>query len=158
MEGMMSPTQEMEIAAADLDELIDALERDIKSGGFKNKSVLWLMKAWAKIGILASGAGDQFRKSTLAYWIMKRTPPPAKEKRSKGLLDALVHYSEALENNHSRGGDYFTRANDQMRYFVWEFRAHISGANEKEFVHQLHEWMSMSKDKFMEQQVFNMDR
>jgi hypothetical protein len=147
-----------DLANAYLDEITDVLLGYIKSGGFDNKSVMWLIKAWTKIGIITSGNETGFHKTTAAYYMMKRTPPPSTSKRSRTLLNNLEYYEQWLPNNPTTGGDFFKRANDAMLNFVWEYRQNISGVQEKQFVLELQKWASLTGEAANKQIVFKMDQ
>jgi len=140
-------------AAEDLDELIDVLEADMKKGGFENDDVIWLIEVWTKVTILA-GLTDTLK----AYWAMKRTPSRIVGKRSLVLLHALEDYSKALEHSSTKSGDFFHRANDAMLNFVWDYRQHISGKVETEFVHRIQVFMALSTDKLMQQELTKMEQ
>jgi hypothetical protein len=140
-------------ATEDLDELIDVLEADIKKGGFENDDVIWMIKVWTKVTILAG-----LTNTLKAYWAMKRAPSKIAGKRSQALLRALEDYSKALENSNTKSGDFFHRANDAMLNFVWDYRQHISGKQEADFVHQIQVFMTLSTDKFMQETLTKMDQ
>jgi hypothetical protein len=151
----MGDDTKLGIAIADLDELIDALQADIKSGGFDNDSVMWLIKAWTKVVVLARGGG--YHKKASAYFIMKREPPKIPGKRSAELLRALEAFSNLLEKGVTEG-DFFNRADQAMLNFVWDYRQHLTGKQETDFVHKLTKWMSLTEEKAMQEVVTNMDR
>ncbi len=115
-----------------------------------------MIKAWKKIGVLTNGPG--YHRKASAYYVMKRDPPNSADTRSKTLLNALQTYLSVLQNSGSTGGDFFTRCDQGMLYFVWEYRQGLKGDLEKKFVHAIQEWMSLPEDKAMQQEVFNMDR
>ena len=153
----MGDDSRLDIAIADLDELTNVLASDIRGGGFrKNDSVLYLLKAWDKVGTIV--LGGNYHKRATGQWVMNRVPPKIAGKRSKELLNALETYYGVLEKNHTRGGDFFNRADQAMTNFVWEYRQSISGKREAEFVHQLQKWMFLSEEKMMEEVVTKMDQ
>ena len=158
----MADQHNTELASAILDELTDRLNGDIRAGmGFDNNSVMWLIKAWTKVGILTHGPG--FHRQASAYYVMKREPAPAHGKRSHTLLSALEAYENVVEQNGITDGDFFRRADQALLDFVWEYRKQVTGRtdrgkSEQDFVAQLMKWMSLSPDQVMEQVVTNMDR
>lgn len=149
----MSNYTNLTAATEDLDELIEVLQADIKKGGFDNDDVIWMIEVWTKVTILA-GLTDTLK----AYWAMKRTPSKIVDKRSLVLLHALEDYSKALEHSDSKSGDFFHRANDAMLNFVWDYRQHLSGKQETDFVHQIHLFMALSTDKFMKEALTKMEQ
>jgi hypothetical protein len=148
----MANYKNIDIATEDLDELIDQLETNIKNGGFNNDNVIWLIKAWTKVITLA-GLTNELR----GYWIMNRPPTAVGGKRSQVLLRALEAYSSLLEKGVT-SGDFYTRARDSMLNFVWDYRHHISGKQEMDFVHQLQRLTAMNTDQSMQEKVFKMDQ
>ena len=158
----MADQHNLEVASAILDELTDRLNADIRGGkGFDNNSVMWLIKAWTKVGIRTHGPG--FHRQASAYYVMKRDPTPAPGKRSHTLLAALEAYENVLERNGITDGDFFQRADRAMLDFVWEYRKQVTGRtdrgkSEQDFVAQLMKWMSLSADQVMQEAVTAMDR
>lgn len=153
----MADDSRLDIAIADLDELTTVLAADIKGGGFRdNDSVLYLLKAWDKVATIVLG-GNYHRRAT-GTWVMNRVPPRTAGKKSVELLRALEAYYSVLEKNHTRGGDFFNRADQAMTNFVWEYRQNIKGKREAEFVHQLQKWMALSEEQMMAEEVTAMDR
>jgi len=158
----MADKHNIEIAMMVLDELTTRLNNEIRAGqGFDNDSVMWLIKAWTKVGLYTHGPG--FHKRASAYYVMSREPSPATGKRSKVLLAALDAYLSVLQNSGITGGDFFQRADQAMLDFVWEYRKAVKGRtdrgkSEREFVAQLMKWMSLSEQQVMEEVVTNMDR
>lgn len=149
----MSNYTNLTAATEDLDELIEVLQADIKKGGFDNDGVIWMIEVWTKVTILA-GLTDTLK----AYWAMKRTPSKIVDKRSLVLLHALEDYSKALEHSNAKSGDFFHRANDAMLNFVWDYRQHLSGKQETDFVHQIQVFMALSTDKFMKEALTKMEQ
>jgi len=153
----MGDDSRLDIAIADLDELTDVLASDIRGGGFgDNNSVLYLLKAWDKVATIV--LGGNYHKRATAQWVMKRVPPKIAGKRSAELLHTLEAYYNVLEKNHTRGGDFFNRADQAMTNFVWDYRQNISGKREAEFVHELQKWMTLSEEQMIGEVVTNMDR
>ena len=158
----MADEHSVELASAILDELTTVLNGDIRSGkGFDNKSVMWLIEAWTKVGMLTHGNG--FHRKSAAYYVMKGDPTPTSDKRSRTLLSAMEAYESVLERSGATDGDFFQRADRAMLDFVWEYRKRVSGSTERgkseaDFVAQLMRWMSLSDDQVMKEVVTNMDR
>ena len=158
----MADAHSVELASAILDELTTRLNSIIKSSlGFDNNSVMWLIKAWTKVGVLTHGAG--FHKKASAYYVMKRDPTPSTGKRSRTLLSAMEAFENVLDNNKTTEGDFFQRADRAMLDFVWEYRKQVTGRTERgkseaDFVAQLMKWMALSDDQAMQEEVTNMDR
>jgi hypothetical protein len=150
----MSDYKNVDVALADLDYLIDQqLAGFIKQGGFDNKAIVWLIMAWTKIVILlgnTTGLG--------AYWIMKREPDKTNIKRSLELDHALDAYRQAVKDPNTRFGDAFRRVNNALLNLVWDYRQHISGQTEAEFVHMIHDFMGLSVDQLMQKVIFPMDQ
>ena len=158
----MPDEHSIELASAIMDELTTVLNADIKRGeGFDNDSVLWLLKAWTKVGMLTHGKA--FHKQSSAYYVMKRDPTPSPGKRSRTLLAALEAFESVLDRNGTTDGDFFQRADRAMRDFVWEYRKAVTGRtdrgkSEADFVAQLMKWMALSDEQAMQEEVSNMDR
>ena len=158
----MADEHSVQLASAILDELTTVLNEDIKLGkGFDNDSVMWLIKAWTKVGMYTHG--NSFHRKAAAYYVMKRDPAPSPGKRSRTLLSALEAYESVLERSGTTEGDFFERADKAMLDFVWEYRKAVTGRtdrgkSEADFVAQLMKWMSLSDDEAMQAVVTNMDR
>jgi hypothetical protein len=152
----MEDYKNLAIAATDLDALIDSLEASMKLGGFDNDSVVHLIKGWSKVNVLSGLNLESF-----GYWRMKRLPPRlvGNSKRSQVLLRALEDYSNVLGPG-TESGDYFRRADEAMRNFVWDYRQHIADDvnRETDFVHQINQFMSEGRDGLMKDEVFPMDQ
>jgi hypothetical protein len=92
---------------------------------------------------------------------MKRLPPPltGKLKRSQLLSRALDDYRNTLKPG-AESGEYFRRADEAMRNFVWDYRQHIAGDVNKEtvFVHEINKIMKEGRDGIMKEEVFKMDQ
>ena len=158
----MADKHSVEVASAILDELTTELSADIGRGqGFDNDSVMWLIKAWTKIGMLTHGKA--FHRQSAAYYVMKRDPTPSPGKRSRTLLLALEAFESVLDRDGTTEGDFFQRADRSMLDFVWEYRKSVTGRtdrgkSEADFVAQLMKWMALSDDQAMQEEVTNMDR
>ncbi len=158
----MADKHNVELASAILDELTTELSADIKRGqGFDNDSVMWLIKAWTKVGMLTHGKA--FHRQSAAYYVMKRDPTPSPGKRSHTLLAALEAFEAVLDRDGTTEGDFFQRADRAMLDFVWEYRKAVTGRtdrgkSEADFVAQLMKWMALSDDQAMQEEVTNMDR
>jgi hypothetical protein len=158
----MADEHNVELASAILDELTTVLNEDIKLGkGFDNDSVMWLIKAWTKVGMLTHGKA--FHRQSAAYYVMKREPTPSTGKRSRTLLVALEAFETVLDRDGTTEGDFFQRADRAMLDFVWEYRKAVTGRtdrgkSEADFVAQLMKWMALSDDQAMQEEVTNMDR
>ena len=158
----MADEHSVQLASAILDELTERLNAEIKLGkGFDNNSVMWLIKAWTKVGILTHGPG--FHRKASGYYVMNRAPDPSPGKRSRVLLSALEAFETVLDRDGTTEGDFFQRADVAMRDFVWEYRQAVTGRtdrgrSEADFVAQLMKWMSLSADEVMKAVVTNMDR
>ena len=146
----------LDLALVDLDEMIDTLDGCINGSGFDNNRVIYLIKAWSKINILSG-----LNLESLAYGHMKRLPPPltGKLKRSQLLSRALDDYRNTLKPG-AESGEYFRRADEAMRNFVWDYRQHIAGDVNKEtvFVHEINKIMKEGRDGIMKEEVFKMDQ
>ena len=158
----MADEHNVEVASAILDELTDRLSVEIKLGkGFDNDSVMGLIKAWTRVGMLTHGKA--FHKQAAAYYVMKREPAPSPGKRSHTLLAALEAFETVLDRDGTTEGDFFQRADRAMLDFVWEYRKAVTGRtdrgkSEADFVAQLMKWMALSDDQAMQEEVSNMDR
>ena len=158
----MADEHSVQLASAILDELTTRLNSVIRSSqGFDNNSVMWLVKAWTKVGVLTHGA--DFHKKASAYYVMKRDPTPSTGKRSRTLLAAMEAFETILERDKTTEGDFFQRADKAMLDFVWEYRKAVTGRtdkgkSEKDFVAQLMTWMSKTGNQVMAEVVTNMDR
>ena len=158
----MADEHNVELASAILDELTTVLNGDITRGqGFDNDSVMWLIKAWTKVGMLTHG--KSFHRQSAAYYVMKRDPTPSPGKRSRTLLAALEAFETVLDRDGTTEGDFFQHADRAMRDFVWEYRKAVTGRtdrgkSETDFVAQLMKWMALSDDQAMQEEVTNMDR
>ena len=142
--------------------LRNVLNGDIRRGqGFDNDSVMELIKAWTKVGMLTHGKA--FHRQSAAYYVMKREPTPSPGKRSHTLLAALEAFETVLDRDGTTEGDFFQRADRAMLDFVWEYRKSVTGRTDKgkseaDFVAQLMKWMALSDDQAMQEEVGNMDR
>lgn len=146
----MASQFDIEVALATLDLLTARLKGNITKGGFDNNSVMWLIKAWTKVGIRLRGSNYHREAST--YYIMKRDPSPSTNKRSRTLLSALESLESIISRNGTTSGDFFTRADKAMLDFVWEYRKSVGGLGtqsktEQDFVSQLTMWKSTSSDQ-----------
>lgn len=150
----MADYKNIDVAIEDLDELIEVLEADIKQGGFDNDGVIWMIKVWTKVTILAGINNNNIK----AFWIMKRAPSKITGKRSQVLLRALEDYSNFLEKPGTRSGDFFTRVNDAMLNFVWDYRQHLSSKQEMDFVNQLHRFIGLKTEQLMQEALTKMDQ
>jgi hypothetical protein len=152
----MADYKNLDVAIEDLDELIETLHGYMKGGGFDNDAVIHLIKAWSKVNLLSGLNLESF-----GYWIMKRLPPRlvGNSKRSQVLLRALDDYSNMLKPG-NESGDYFRRADEAMRNFVWDYRQHITDDVNREtnFVHQIQLFMSEGRNGLMKDEVFKMDQ
>jgi len=157
----MADRYDIEIAAAILDELTSRLNANIKSGGFNDEAVLWLIKAWTKVGMRLRG--PSFFRQAAAYYVMKRDPSPSTGKRSRTLLSAMEAFETILERNGITEGDFFQRADRAMLDFVWEYRKQLSlrpdgGRSEQAFAAQLMKFSAMSADQLQKEVVANFER
>jgi hypothetical protein len=158
----MADEHSVELASAILDELTTVLNGDITRGqGFDNDSVMWLIKAWTKVGMLTHG--KSFHRQSAAYYVMKRDPTPSPGKRSRTLLTALEAFESVLDRDGTTEGDFFQRADRAMLDFVWEYRKSVTGRTDRgksdaDFVAQLMKWMALSDDQAMQEEATNMDR
>ena len=157
----MPSKQDIEIASAILDEITTRLHSDMHRGGFTNDSVIWLIKAWMKVGTRLRGAS--YRRQAGAYYIMKREPTPTALKRSKTLLSALEAFESIMDRNGTTSGDFFQRAEKAMLDFVWDYRRKLGeqgdgGNSEQSFVNKLMQLNSMSDDLFQREVVANFER
>lgn len=145
------PTEfDIEVALATLDMLTAKLKSDMTKGGFNNEAMMWIIKAWTKVGIRLRGAN--YHREASAYYIMKRDPSPSTEKRSKTLLAALNVLETTLPRQKDSGGDFFRRADKAMLDFVWEYRRHLgngtgNGNSEQDFVTKLSAWKATASDQ-----------
>ncbi len=157
----MATQQDKDVAASILDELTTQLNNNIRSGGFNHDSVMWLIKAWTKVGMRLRGPG--FHRQSAAYYIMKRDPTPSVGKRSKTLLAAMEAFETVLEKNGTTDGDFFNRSDRAMLDFVWEYRKQLGlagdrGKSEQAFTSLLMRWNSLTADQVQKEVVTNMDR
>jgi hypothetical protein len=154
----MADNSSVDIAIADLDELVDRLGPIIKRNGFdpKHKTVIWMLKAWLKIGVLANHT--EYPRLPTGYYVMKRGPAPMAGSRIKALLRDLEGFQTVLERDKTTHGDYFKRVDDGMRDFVWDYRKHLTGSSATDSESQLVSLMSMSKDRLMKETLFKMDQ
>jgi hypothetical protein len=145
------PTEfDIEVALATLDMLTAKLKSDMAKGGFNNESMMWIIKAWTKVGIRLRGSN--YHREASAYYIMKRDPTPSTDKRSKTLLNALNVLETTVSRQKNSGGDFFKRADKAMLDFVWEYRRHLGNGNgngnsEQDFVTKLNTWKSTGADQ-----------
>ena len=153
----MADYTNIDVANEDLDELIEGIQAHIKTGGFDNDFVIWMIKVWTRVTILA-GLNNDLR----GYWIMKRPPTPVAGKRSLSLVRTLENYSSMLEksgNNPSlRSGDAYYWARDGMLNFVWDYRQHLSSSQEMDFVHRLQVYTTLNTDQLMQEELTKMDQ
>jgi hypothetical protein len=146
----------IDIANQDLGELIDTLDVYMKRRNFDNDSVIYLIKAWSKVNILSG-----FNLESLPSWRMKQIPPKlvGKLKRSQVLSRALDDYRNMLASGNVYV-DYFRRADEAMRNFVWDYRQHIvDDVNlETDFAHKVNLLISEGRNGLMKDEVFKMDQ
>jgi hypothetical protein len=146
------PEKNLDLAGDGLNQLVEGVEACMNGGGFNNKNVIWMIKAWTEVNLLA---GLTLR--SYGYWQMKRLPAPlAKgQKRSQVLLRALDQYLQTLGPGRE-SGDYWVRADEAMLNFVWDYRQHILDDVDKEtdFVHQIMQFMQSGGYKVEFDQVF----
>jgi hypothetical protein len=158
----MADEHSVQLASAILDELTTVLNAEIRRGqGFDNDSIMGLIKAWTRVGMLTHGKA--FHRQSAAYYVMKGEPAPIPGKRSRTLLSALEAFESALDRNGTTEGDFFQRADRAMLDFVWEYRKSVTGRtdrgrSEADFVAQLMRWMALTDDQAMQEEVTNMDR
>jgi hypothetical protein len=158
----MADEHNVQVASEILDELTTLLNAEIRANqGFDNNSVMALIKAWTKVGMLTHGVS--YHRKSAGLYVMKRDPAPSPGKRSRTLLSALEAYESVLERSGTTDGDFFNRADQAMLDFVWEYRKHVTGRtdrgkSEADFVSQLMKWLSLSDDQAMQAEASNMDR
>ncbi len=157
----MADQIQKDLAVASLDELTERLAKAIKNGGFDNASVIWLVKAWTKVGVRLRGGG--YHRQAMAYYVMKRDPPMSRDKRSRALLTAMEAFTNMLSRHGTTEGDYFNRVDQLMREFVWEYRKHLAqrpdnGKSEKDFTAQLSFWQSKTAEQVLKEPVMYMER
>ncbi|MCL4795318.1 MAG: hypothetical protein KJZ84_12220 [Bryobacteraceae bacterium] len=157
----MSTQIKKDIAVAILEEFVQGLQTATKNGGFNNKTMIWLIKAWSKAGIHLRGPG--YHRLIAAYYIMKRDPAPSAQKKSQVLLLAMQGFLNMLSRHGISEGDYFNRADRAMTDFVWEYRKYVAqqpdgGKSEQEFVNLLTAWRSTPPEQLMKEVITNMDR
>lgn len=143
----------IDVATAELDEMTEYLAGCMKRHNFTNDDVIFLIKAWTKV-ILHLGLTNELK----GYWIMNREPQKIGGKRSAALQRALDDYETILENSKNTSGDSYYRARDAMLNFVWDYRQHISGAQEQDFVHRLHGIMTTRDADLVNEAVMKMDQ
>jgi hypothetical protein len=144
------------VAAAVLDQMSNRLAASMQSGGFNNDSVMWLIKAWTKVGLRVRSSA--FHRQAAAYYVMKRDPTPSTDKRSRTLRSAINAYQSMVEMHGTTDGDFFQRADKAMLDFVWEYRKHLTGQTEKDFAAKLMKYSSMSSDQVQAEVVTNLER
>ncbi len=157
----MAEQIQKDMAVAILDEVTERLSRMVKQGGFDNASVIWLIKAWTKVGVRLRGHG--YHRQSMAYYTMKRDAQPTKEKRSRMLLNAMEAFASMLSRHGTTEGDYFNRVDQVMRDFVWDYRKQVSlqpdkGKSEKEFVAMMVDWQNKSAEQVMNEAVAGVER
>ncbi len=157
----MADQIQKDLAVATLDEITERLAKSIKNGGFDNATVIWLIKAWTKVGVRLRGGG--YHRQAMAYYAMKREPAASRDKRSRALLTALEAFTNMLSRHGTTEGDYFNRVDQLMRDFVWEYRKGLAqqpdkGKSEREFTTQLSFWQSKTADQVLKEPVTNMER
>lgn len=157
----MANEHQVSVASAVLDELTRRLRDMTKKGGFDNKSVIWLAKAWIKVGMALRG--PTFHRQAAGYYIMKREPAAIAGKRSLALLTAMEAFERMLNQLKTTEGDFFNRADNSMRDFVWEYRKQLGlkpdrGQSEKEFVGMLTSLQNMSSDQLNREMATGMER
>src|SRR5438093_12358738 len=86
----------IDAAVDDLDVLIHFLGTKVKPPGFDrdHKDILWLIKGWIKIAMLANH--PEYHKQASAYLVMKRDPAPFNGSRPKALLPDLEAFQAVL--------------------------------------------------------------
>lgn len=157
----MATDFDKDIASAILDELETQLKAWIKRGGFDNKAVIWMIKAWTKAGMYLRG--DSYHAKCCTYFRMKRTPQPTHQKRSQVLLSAINAYTDMLNKHGTTEGDFFNRAERAMIDFVWEYHSHISqladrNRTENEFIAMLVRWQNLTVEEVKKQAVTGSER
>lgn len=157
----MASEYQLSIASAVLDELTRRLRDMTKKGGFDNKSVIWLAKAWIKVGMALRGS--TFHRQAAGYYVMKREPAAISGKRSLALLAAMEAFERMLNQLKTTEGDFFNRADNAMRDFVWEYRKQLGlkpdrGQSEREFAGMLSSLQNMSSDQLNREMATGMER
>jgi hypothetical protein len=152
---MSDDFKNLDVAVAELEEIVEVLDIDIRKAKVDNDHGVWLIKGWSKVNLLSELNVDSW-----GYWLFKWNPPKlvGKEKRSQLLRRALVDYLRTLKPG-NESGDYYRRAERALLDFVFDYRQHIVGdvnAN-TDFVHQLQRLLSGGKG-LMETAVFKIDQ
>ena len=144
--------------SAELEELTDALNRDIKTNAFNNNAVVWLVKAWSKIGILVGP--KNYHKILVNYCLMPNDPSPltGNSKRETVLKVAIETYEQAFENNGTTNGDFFQGSQRALLDFVWDWRKKTAGPKGQEFTRMLQDFLNLSPDQVAVTPVFNVER
>jgi hypothetical protein len=150
-------------AQGGLDELHASLKGNISGGGFNNSKVIWMVKAWSKIGTLIRGS---YHKQ-FAMHLFRQISPPAltgSQKRSQLLLRELGTLSDAL-SSHGKlpNDDIWKRAHQAMVDFVQDYWGKTIGnkdprTSEKDFATQLRSWFGKSEAEVLKEQIFQQDR
>jgi len=144
----------IEAAVDDLDVLIKFLGTKVKPPGFDkdHKDILWLIKAWIKIAILANH--PDYHKLASAYLVMKRDPAPYNGSRVAALLRDIDAFQTVLERDKTTHGDFFDRVDRGLRDFVWSYRKGLSGKSAESFEQKLLARTALSKDQVMKEKIF----
>ena len=148
----------IDVAIANLDELVDGVGAIIKRGGFdrEHKGIMWMLKGWIKVAVLANH--PEYHTQASAYFVMKRDPAPFTGSRSKTLLRDMDSFRTMLANHRITHGDFFNRVDSGLRDFVWEYRKHLTGKSALDFEGKLMNLRSLSKDQVMKEVLFKMDQ
>jgi hypothetical protein len=151
------------IAAGELDQLHSVLKNTIATK-FDNKSVMWIIKAWTKVGIRLR---DRNYHKFFQMYLVRRTPTPpltGSLKRSQVLLRELGGLSDAVNRQGRVPNDQvWSTVHLSMVYFVQDYwKATVSQtdprASEENFSQQLRAWSSKSAEDVMAELIFQSEQ
>jgi hypothetical protein len=112
-------------------QMIQSLEHRIKSGGFDEISIQYLVSQFIVIGQYTRGSG--WAGPTVVYFTTQRPPRQlaAGEKHSTLLLLWVRKFEAAFDPKHRR--EAFDKMQGLMFDFVWAFREQLSKGDKKRF-------------------------
>jgi len=133
-----------------------------KGGKLDAKQVLWYIKAWTKIGEVASG-GSTYRKNACLKYNSKGTPD---KPSMKDLQNVLAGYSDKVDKSSDNATDLgpgataFDNVDKAMLNVVWGFFRQIASnkVEDTRLVGDIRTWQGLSHDQVMQAEVFPVDR
>jgi hypothetical protein len=144
--------KDLDMAKADLEEMIDHLESCIKRGGFENDDIIFLIKMWSKANVRAGLTLIDWE-----YWRLHHEPAKlaGNSKRSVWLRHRLEDYQSILTPGYESHQLYYN-AREALLNFVWDYHRQIlDDVNRStDFLHQLVQLAAQGVRGLMDEDIY----